>query len=88
MAAGETTSILILRAVETRMTSQDMRELSFHEEKARQVSEFQILSSVLVGDTEDKEILQAEHPSTALLLPFSTSPLLPQVSEMTVLNEL
>lgn len=47
-----------------------------------------ILNSVLVGDTEDKEILQAQHPSTALLLPFSISSLPPQVSEMTVLHEL
>lgn len=35
---------------------------------------------MLIG--EDKEIVQAQHPSTALLLQVSISPLLPQGSEM------
>lgn len=59
-----------------------------HKQKGRCVNDFHILNSVLVGDTENKEILQAQHPSTALLLPFSISPLLSQMSEMAVLDEL
>lgn len=49
-------------------------------EKGRRVGNFHVLNSVLIG--EDEEIVQAQHPSMALLLRFSVSLLLPQVLEM------